>query len=216
MAKPKKATSFSGDLWTSAADVKTNKTAYLWSNVYNISSYSTDYSKTGDPFIVNIPPSLVQSGDNNQVRIYLGESNGTTACPANSTVIYTALFRGSVPAGSVLPELRGGVVRVYYDMDHDGISDGFDNITINGPSFNPSIRTMSELNATATTNALDDAFFRLMNVLNFVVLPTNNDVPGTETNPIDIRLNDISVDTTSTGGIPYAWGPIDIRLDVKI
>jgi hypothetical protein len=29
-------------------------------------------------------------------------------------------------------------------------------------------------------------------------------------------LSNVNIDVTGTGGIPFAWGPIDVRLDVKV
>lgn len=211
-------TSFSGDLWTSKASVKSNKTSGSWQDVYSLVSYGSSFRDLGDPFVVNMPPALFQSGDNNSVSVYLGTSSlkPTEACPPDSRIIYRARFGASVPSGSVFPKLMGGIARVYYDIDHNGVSDGFTDIIVGGglPEFNSTVRTTEQMNG--TDNSLDDAFVRLMDVMNFVVTANNTGVSGSPTNPIDIEMSDVAVDATTTSGIPFAWGPIDIRLVVKV
>jgi von Willebrand factor type A domain len=213
-----KVTSFSGSLWTSNVSINSSKTGNKWNNTYLITSYGTNFQALGDPFIVNIPTSLVQTGGNNSVIVHLGVSaaNVSIACPSNSTVLYRAYFRASVPYGGVFSALKGGIARVYYDIDHDGLSDGFTDITYgsNLTDFDPTIRNMDELDA--TENALDDAVIRLMNTLNFVVKAGNSGISGSQTNPIDIKLSDVNIDVTFVGDVPFEWGPIDIRLDVNV
>jgi hypothetical protein len=60
---------------------------------------------------------------------------------------------------------------------------------------------------------LDDAVIRLFTALNLV---QGAGIPGSETNPIDIMLANVNIDVTGASGIPFAWGPIDVRIDVKI
>ncbi len=208
-----KVTSFSGDLWTSYTAVKSDGN---WTTVYNLSRYGADYTRLGDPFFVNVPENLVVVNKTNYVNVTIGTSETNNTCSSNNKVIYTARFRASVPYGDIFPGISGGVFRVFYDINHDGTSDGFTDIVVgaNLPSFNPTVRTMDQVNG--TVNALDDALVRLMDSLNFVVIANNTGVSGTSANPIDIKLSNIDVDVTGTGGIPFAWGPLDVRLDVKV
>lgn len=203
-------TSYSSNFWTSFITLGN-------SSVFNLSDFGDDYLILGDPFSVQIPPQFIVNATNNiTIRIAENASLLSSNCSASNRLIYSARFKASVPSGNVFPELKGGIARVYYDIDHDGASDGFTDVVVGGdlPNFNSTIRTTDQMIGTA--NALDDAFVRLMNVLNFVVVPGNSGVPGAQTNPIDIKLSDVNFDATGTGGIPFAWGPIDIRLDVKV
>ncbi len=213
-----KVTSFSGPLWTSNVTINSSKTGGQLTNVYSLSKYGKNFVALGDPFIVNIKPELIAPGENNTVSIHLGSSgaNASIDCPSNSTVIYKARFKASVPYGSVFPKLQGGVVRIYYDIDHDGISDGYTDVTYGSdlPNFDPVPKTVDHLEG--LTNALDDSIIRLLNTLNLVTTAGNSGLSGSQSNPIDVRLNDVQIETTSIAGVPYEWGPIDIRLDVKI
>jgi len=208
-----KVTSFSSDLWTSSAAVRSNGN---WITVYNLSTYGNDYTRLGDPFFVNIPESLLAINKTNYVNITIESSPGNSTCSSNNRVIYTARFRASAPYGEVFYTISGGIYRIYYDTNHDGTSDGFTDISIgsNLPNFNPTTRTIDQLDP--VNNALDDAVIRLLNSLNFVITQSNTGRSGEATNPIDIMLSNLEADATATGGIPFSWGPLDIRLDVKI
>ena len=66
-------------------------------------------------------------------------------------------------------------------------------------------------------NAVDYAFLRLLDYLNFITIPSNSGRPGSINNPIDIEISeDMTVDTLSIGGIPYMWGPVDIGIEVWV
>jgi hypothetical protein len=121
-----------------------------------------------------------------------------------------------VPFGNVFPQISGGVARIYYDIDHDGVQDGYNDITIGSslPNFNPMVRTVDQLDS--VNNALDDALLRLLDSLNHIVAQSNTGLSGASTNPIDVMLNNIDIDVTGVGGVPFAWGPLDVTLEVGI
>lgn len=207
-------TSYSGVYWTKGMSLQNSGGAR---NVYNLSSYGSNFGLLGDPFKVYLPVSILAYNETNTARNELGlNSSVNNTCSQFDRVIYTARVRASVPYGNVFPKLEGEIVRVYYDLDHDGSSDGFADITIGGnlPVFNSTVRTTDQING--SENALDDALLRLLDRINFVTKENNTGISGSQTNPIDIKLSEVDVDTTGTGGIPFEWGPVDVRLDVKI
>jgi hypothetical protein len=203
-------TSYSGFFWTKTMSVQNSATPV----VYNLSSYGSTYTLLGDPFRIYLPVSKMLPDQTNNVTNELGLNSSFTnaTCSGYDRIIYRALMRASAPFGSVFPKMSGGVARVYHDTDHDGTADGYDDITFGAglPGFDPSVRTIDQLDP---ENALHDALIRLLASLNLV---TGTGLPGTDTNPIDVMLGQINVDATGTSGIPFAWGPIDVRLDVKI
>jgi len=209
-------TSYSGPLWTTIAAVNNSMTRGAWNNTFMLSSFGKQFQMLGDPFDVNIPIGMISPGQNNSIAVYLGENstNQQSSCPQNSTIIYTAFFKASVPYGLVFSGLSGGVVRVYYDINHDGIPDGYTDLVYGSslPNFNATVRTVDQLNATG--NALDDALLRLFQSLDYT--PTGSGPAGSSSNPIDVELNGVDIQTTDVGNIPFQWGPIDIRLDVKV
>jgi hypothetical protein len=209
-------TSYSGFFWTK--NMLLNNSHSGLTNFYNISKYGKIYANLGDPFKVYIPVNLLGYNETNTVINELGLNTtfSSANCSHNDRVIYKSRLRASVPYGKVFPEIKGGIVRIYYDIDHDGISDGFTDVSYgtNLPGFNATVKTVDQLNT--TSNALEDALLRLLNDLNYITISSNNGTAGSQTNPIDIKLADVNIDTTTVGGIPYAWGPLGIRLDVTV
>ncbi len=211
-------TSFSGDLWTDNVSVKSSLTEG-WSSVYQLSDYGRDYTQLGDPYVVQVPKDLVETNSTNYVNIILaaGPDNISSNCSTNNRVMYTARFRASVFYSEVFPDIWGSNVTVYFDRDHDGNQDGSINIEVGKDlqRFNSTLKTVDELDL--DNNAMDDAFVRLLNHLNFVELPGNSGLAGTMNNPIDVELSeDMRIESLFIGGIPYMWGPVDIGIGVWV
>ncbi|MCK4650320.1 VWA domain-containing protein [Candidatus Pacearchaeota archaeon] len=73
--------SYSGPRWTSLIEIN-NQT------IYNLSDYQTDFLKLGDPYSVNIPPSL--TSQNNTLTLQTGLSSSNTSTGSiNNKIIYT-------------------------------------------------------------------------------------------------------------------------------
>ena len=95
-----KATSYSSEYWTDNVMVRTNTSS--WNNFYKLSYYGNNYQLLGDPFIVQIPSNLLETGKMNYIAI------GTGLSPMNSTggspddkVIYKFVVSGIVGYGDV-------------------------------------------------------------------------------------------------------------------
>ncbi len=208
-----KATSYSSDLWTSLLTLR-NSQNYT---VFNLSEYRTNFTEMGDPFIVRIPESQIQINSTNFINISLGNDVNVinNSCSSSNRVVYKGQFRASVPYGSIFLKSTGGIYRIYFDKNFDGTSDGSFNITIGEDllGFNSTIKDADNLDP---DNALEDALKRLLDALNFVVFPFNSGQAGSQSNPIDIELKTISIDARSISGIPFTWGPAEVRIDVGI
>lgn len=122
-----KITSYSSDFWTDRLYVGDS-----WERVYWLGDYGSEYPMFGDPFVVNIPDELIESGQTNYIRISTG------LAPENSTgasdfdrIIYDARLRGSVGYGDVFSTLDEAVsdaktrliqeVETYVDVEEDDI-----------------------------------------------------------------------------------------------
>ena len=81
-------TSYSGPRWTANVGIDGN-------SVYNLSTYGSDYIKLGDPYIVNIPNSLVGGGEH-IVNLTTGVApdNSTQGSDSNK-IIYTIVKNAS-------------------------------------------------------------------------------------------------------------------------
>ncbi len=202
-----KVTSYSSDFWTSLVTVN-----YTDVVVFNLSKFPNLITDLGDPFRVQIPPGLMLSNKTNNitVRIAANQSGLSSSCSSGNRMIYSARIRASVPFGSLFTTMSGKVVRVYHDIDHDGVQDGYTDITAGGnlQNFNSTVRAVDTLDP--QNDAVDNALVRLLDYLNFI---SGTGVSGSSTNPIDVALSNIEITITGTG-IPFGWGPLDIRFVV--
>ncbi len=73
--------SYSGPKWTSNVNLNGN-------NVFNLSSYETDFLKLGDPYSINLPISLVQNNNTLELNTGLSSLNTSTGSISNK-IIYT-------------------------------------------------------------------------------------------------------------------------------
>jgi len=211
-------TSYSSSFWTDRLYVK-NSSSENFTRIYWLGDYSQqNYTRLGDPFIINIPVTYISQG-NNSVKIGTGlvPENGTGGSP-DDRVVYTIRIPGITLEGysKVFPKAKGSSVTVYYDIDGDDIYDDFSAISY-GPEpddiFDPD------------NDSVDDAFMRLMNDLNFVY-DKNPDSYGNgslenpydginSTNPIDLQItSEIEFDTLTVADVPSMWGPS--RLETRV
>jgi len=153
------------------------------------------------PSRVFIDPQIFKSNKTNYVK---AEDYGGNYFLPESIVEYTFLIPSQVPYGKTFKTCKGHRHTVYYDSDNDGVADG--SVVVNPdlePGFDPA------------NDGLDDALQRLLNELNFYVNEsTNSGLSGSQTNPIDIELVDVTIQREGIGGLKYLWGPIKVRLRV--
>ena len=207
-----KVTSYSAEYWTDSLTVNGVSVYRLW-------DYGSSYRLLGDPYIVQIPANLAVSGLNN-LSIDTGGSPSTPMGGSpDDRVIYTFILDPSVSHGPYEEPFRkaeGSNSTIWYDIDQDGIVDG--NITaLVGPvpsdEFDPD------------EDAIDDAFIRLLDQLNFyddknpdmvvssIMNATHCD--GCIENPMDIMLPpEIQFEVSRITSVRSLWGPIVIKLVV--
>jgi len=208
-----KATSYSADYWTDNVSFLSSATGGSYLQVFKLSDFGATYQDLGDPFIVQFSPTHTSSNETNSIYISTGAGpfNSSPSCSEDNRVIYTARFAASVSYGPVLPAMEGHNVTVYYDLDHDGLSDGQSYVSYGEdlPGFDPAPVDVSQLDT--TNNALDEAFMRLLDRLNFIVPAGNSGLSGSATNPVDVQLSEeVSIQTNSLSEVPYMWGPVDM------
>ncbi len=81
--------SYSGPRWT-------DKAVLNGENVYYLPDYGNEYLNLGDPFIINMPTSLVNIGESNYVNVTTGTSPlNSSAGSAFNKIIYTVLKNAS-------------------------------------------------------------------------------------------------------------------------
>jgi len=95
-----KMTSYSSQYWTDRLSINSGATGG-WQTVFNLSDFGYNYLILGDPYIVQIPANLVDTG-NNYVCIGTGfnVTNATGGSP-DDRLIYKVRVKGSVGYGNI-------------------------------------------------------------------------------------------------------------------
>lgn len=213
-----KLTSYSSDKWTSALNLKNSLTGGAYANAFNLSTYNAStFIQTGDPFFVEFNASRIKSGENNSFELLTSPNPGvySSECSQNNKAIYSVRLNGAVNYSNVFFECKARNATVYYDVDHDGIADGYSLVSVGDerlqPAGNGQYVNVSSLNT--TYNAVDDALQRLLDKLNFVVVGTPTEPSGSLTNPIDVELTgELGSNALTTQGVPYLWGPTEVSV----
>jgi hypothetical protein len=181
-----KLTSYSAEHWTDGLIVNGNV-------IYNLSSYNPDYTELGDPFIVNIPSMMLNSGENN-FYIRTGDyPENSTGCSLNNTFIYTGLIQSSVPYSSVLAEAEGCEWSVEFN---DGSFEDI-NAPIGYTGDNECTFTSAGIDYN-TNDTLQEAAYQLFEQLDF-----DDDYR------VDVNFDDMNLFINSflVPGVPSMWGP---------
>lgn len=191
--KDARITSYSSDKWTDKAMI--NK-AGEWVAFYNLSDYGYTYHPLGDPYIIDIPASLVGEGIN-QVRISTGINplNSTGGSP-DDRVIYTIEADLDVNYTGIFGKAEG--CRWTLDFEDDSQA------TIPIPDAYTGAEECTFSNETDcadefSDDAINNALCYLFKQLDF----DNNGKLFTK-----FGEHDLDIETYSVGKkIPYMWGP---------
>ena len=184
-----KVTSYSGEHWTDALIVNSNE-------VYNLSKYSLNYVKLGDPFFVYIPVNNLFNGTNSFfIRTGFSPVN-ETGCSSNNSLIYTGLIKSSISYAAVLPKSKGCNWTIEFE---DGTS-----TTLNVPQEYTGSKKCYYTSACHDgscydqNDSIDSATFQLFDNLDY-------DDDGRIY--VNIDEYNLVVNAISVQQIPYPWGP---------
>ncbi|MBU1988059.1 MAG: VWA domain-containing protein, partial [Nanoarchaeota archaeon] len=103
--------SYSGPRWTDNVKIDGN-------DVYMLSDYGSDYILLGDPYIINIPASLVFEGDN-FVNVTTGTSPTNSSAGSESNKIIYTLKRNASAFSDIEPVAYGCNWRIQFEDDSD-------------------------------------------------------------------------------------------------
>ena len=213
-----KITSYSSRYWTDRLYLRNEVTN--WTRVFWLGEFNQPYMTLGDPYIIQIPTSYVNPGENNSVRIGTGVSVGnSTGGSPDDMVLYTIRISGITLEGysNVFPRAEGCSRTIWFDIDNDDVADNYANIEVGD---NPDDIFDPE------HDAVDDALMRLMDKLNFI----NDDNPdgygngtaqnlydGDLLNPIDLQITtELQFDHGYLEGIPTLWGPAVLEMRIWV
>jgi len=195
-----KLTSYSADRWTDRALIRNS--SGNWASFFDLSSYGDMYISLGDPYIVDLPVSMVNYGDNYvHVSTALGpgnESIGSNQDRAiykigvNMEINYTGIF-GYAEGCNWSVEFEDNTSMTFpIPSDYSGDQECIFNASTN-------------CNAEFLDDAIDNAICNLFAQIDF-----DNDGKLF----VKFGSDDLNVDVFSIGKIPFMWGPtmIDVRV----
>jgi hypothetical protein len=189
-------TSYSDELWTD--NVSVDNSINL-SNAFGLYQSSLNYTKLGDPFIIQIPPDMVTSDVNNTVTVKTASAAGNSSGGSSADrLIYTVRIDSLLDYGEVFYDSVGCEWHVDFE---DGTND-----TIKIPSGYSGSENCYYANATYdTTDALNDATYRLFSKLDF---------DGDGELEVSLDENNIEIDTLTVSDVPSLWGPaiVEVRI----
>jgi len=183
--------SYSGPKWTSLLDINNN-------NVYNLSSYETDFLKLGDPYSVNIPASLIQNTNNLSLEIGLSPSN-TTAGTINNKIIYT-ISKDLASYTSVSDKAEGCNWTIQFEehsMNLSVPSDYSGSATCNYGNASTGIKHCDgKENCEGSNDAVQIAVYNIFKLLDF-------DSDG----KLDVELSEdtMQITTSNLEGVPFLY-----------
>ncbi len=190
-------TSYSDEHWTDYVKVGILAPAYTLRDLH----FGSDYSIIGDPYIVHIPPTMINSGQNNSILIGTGDNPTTpTNCSKYNRAIYTLRLSGRVGYAGVFAEKDGCNWTIQFE-DGSSMNEAIP-VEYNGTKQ----CSYTGTNVTYDLNdAVDDAAFRLLRQLD--IQPNNK---------LDIKFdsNMLEFDFSRSGGVQSLWGPINMKLIV--
>ena len=195
-----KVISYSGDTWTDKASI--DNSVYDWYNFYNLSYFDNYYYILGDPYTVNIPVSLIQTGYNT-IRISTGlDPTNSTGGSLYNKVIYTIGIDLKINYTGIFEKSEGCNWFVKFE---DG-----SNETFPIPSSYSGVKQCIFTNVTNCAIDYDDDSIDNSVCYLFKQLDMDNDGRLT----VKFDSDDLQIDTYSIGGIPYMWGPTVVEVRV--
>ena len=193
-----KVISYSGPYWTNFLKINSSNTGG-WKEAYNLTDYGSNYKMLGDPYIVNIPIEDVGTGAN-FVEIRAGGDPSTNAGGSpDNRVVYSVAIRAFTGYTKPKKNTEGCNWTVEF------FDDTTENLLVPSGYTGP-----KNCNYTSTSivydnqSSVDVATYRLFSQLDAA--------------PMDGRLDvkfdpeDITIETTTVGGIRSLWGPIRVKL----
>ncbi len=193
-----KVTSYSGEHWTRSLIINSE-------TVYNLTSYGTDYSVLGDPYIIQAPSIYLVNGTN-QIYIDTGDSpSNQTGCSKNNSLIYTALVPSSTTRSKVVEESEGCIWTIQFEDDTNSTKTIPADYSGTDKCFYTAYNHSLLNNSYDNNDAYDIAVFNLLQTLDF---DKNGKVF------VNLDAEDIEIVITTVYSVPYLWGPSLVKSEV--
>ncbi|MCF7865938.1 VWA domain-containing protein [Candidatus Woesearchaeota archaeon] len=188
-------TSYSSNHWSKYLEVNGIE-------VFNLTKFGTNYSILGDPFIIQIPSTILLSGKQNNITLNIGDNAyNNSNCSQNNTIIYTALLNSSTERMNAKSKAEGCSWTIESENNKTSIAkipadyNGTKNCTYNSTTiyYDPE-------------DSYDLAAYNLMQILD----PDNN-----QKIIVELQSTDLEIIITTIEGVPYLWGPSLIKIEIS-
>ena len=187
-------TSYSSNHWTKQLSVN----GVL---IFNLTKYGSEYKLLGDPFVIQVPSSILRSGISNNISLVVGDSpTNSSNCSNNNTLIYTALINVSTGRTDALEKAVGCKWSI------QSTSGSIFNVTI--PEGYAGANQCYYINTTISydnTDVYDVAAYSMLKQLDY----QNNGMIF-----FDLTQNDLEIILITTGQVAYMWGPSLMKIEV--
>ncbi|MFH0860476.1 MAG: vWA domain-containing protein [Candidatus Altiarchaeota archaeon] len=192
-----KVTSYSSEHWT-------DYSVFEGSTVYRLWDYGPDYLLMGDPYVVQIPASLLSSGANNTVFLETGDSQTErTSCSPDNRGIYTLRIQSLIGYGNVFLNNMG----CNWTIEFEDMSNITKPVTVEGYVSNETCYYTNMSRYYTEDDAISDSMHRLLDHLDL-------DDDGRVDFLFDTEM--VNFEYGSAGGVQSLWGPVEFNLVVWI
>ncbi|MFP4524089.1 MAG: hypothetical protein ACLFO2_02090 [Candidatus Woesearchaeota archaeon] len=190
-----KATSYSGEHWTAHVNVDGHE-------VFNLSRFADNYTQLGDPYNVNIPPTLLTPGQH-ELTIQTGDDkDNTTGCSENNTLIYTGFVNSTTARSNVVETAEGCTWTIDFE---DGATQTFTIPDTYTGTKTCNYTAASHERSPYETDAYDIAVYDLLSQLDF-------DDDGEVF--VNLAAEDLEIIVSIISDVPYLWGPAVMEVEV--
>ena len=188
-------TSYSGEYWTDGLTVD-------GTTVYDLSQYSDAYASLGDPYHIRIPVETLSDGNVTfNLTIATDSFNASEICSQNNTVVYTIAVNLSTERSDALPLAEGCSWQIELE------SGGYLNLSIPKTYGGNNSCSYTKTNITYNPNdAYQTGAFTIFNRLDF---------KKDGTLFVNLNEEDLEIIVSTITGVPYMWGPADVRIEVE-
>jgi len=177
-----KVISYSGPRWTSLSKIND----FIF---FNLSKYGSEYIKLGDPYVINIPLSLITTNNTVEIKTGLSPENDTSGSIHNK-IIYK-IIKQMVSYSPVSSYSQGCSWTIEFDDNTQEIIE----IPINYTENEECSYTEASINYNSN-DAMQVATYNLLKEMDF-----------NSNNKVDIKFtdNDFVISSFEVVGIPYEW-----------
>ncbi|MBU0666721.1 MAG: hypothetical protein ABIC91_00090 [Nanoarchaeota archaeon] len=179
-------TSYSAEHWTEMVSVNDEV-------IYNLTEFDDNYIGLGDPYIIELPVSVLRNGLNNISIVTADSPDNKTGCSNNNTLIYRALVNYSSARSSVVEMAEGCIWEIEFE---DSTTT---NISV--PNDYAGSNQCYYTNSSVEYNPVDAYDLAAFGIFQSLDLSSDGKIL------FNFESEDLEIVVNILRGVPYMWGP---------